>query len=551
MNLLTLFQARNKSFFVLLVFLGIVRSVTNIGILMLINMTLTGRSFGWFGKYDYLAYIGLIVISFVCSAFFQNFMVKFNNDMMFNLEMSLIEKVRHATFESFQKMGSQKIYAALGDARTLGRIPEVFITLVNAVITVVCALAYLFWTSPWGGVTVMVLMSVLFTVYMYRDRKIARDMNKIRDLQDFYYDSLRDLLVGFKQIRISAVRNNNLFNKHIYANRERSKNLSIKTSRSYLINELTGTYSWYVLFGIIIFALPAMLGISMLQTTAFITSALFMMAPISQLVMFLPVYNSFKISINRINSINKQLDEDASTNLQKEIKVREFTSIRFEDLVYHYGNNEDSSFSVDLAEFTINKGEFIFIVGGNGSGKTTFINILTGMYKPRSGKVFIDGAEVSWSEFRAFTNSMAVVFTDHHMFEDNYDEHEISESNARLVYLRGLVNLDNILKLDEANNRADVRLSKGQQKRLALMLALLEAKPLLVLDEWAAEQDPVNRKYFYTELLDVLRVMGKTVVAISHDEDYYHVADRVVRFDYGKIASDTRSEIPVVMNSHQ
>lgn len=551
MNLVTLFQARNKSFFVLLIFLGIVRSVTNIGILMLINMTLTSRSFGWFGKYDYLAYIGLIVISFVCSAFFQNFMVKFNNDMMFNLEMSLIQKVRHATFESFQKMGSQKIYAALGDARTLGRIPEVFITLVNAVITVVCSLAYLFWTSPWGGVTVMVLMSVLFTVYMYRDRKIARDMNKIRDLQDVYYDSLRDLLVGFKQIRISAVRNNNLFRKHIYANRERSKNLSIQTSRSYLINELTGTYSWYVLFGIIIFALPAMLGISMLQTTAFITSALFMMAPISQLVMFLPVYNSFKISIDRINKINKQLDEDASTNLQKEIRVREFSSIRFQDLVYHYGKNEDNSFTVDLAEFTINKGEFIFIVGGNGSGKTTFINILTGMYKPCSGKVFIDETEVSWSEFRAFTNSMAVVFTDHHMFEDNYDEHEISESNARLVYLRGLVNLDNILKLDEAKNRADVRLSKGQQKRLALMLALLEGKPLLVLDEWAAEQDPVNRKYFYTELLDVLRVMGKTVVAISHDEDYYHVADRVVRFDYGKIASDTRSDIPVVMNSHQ
>jgi ABC-type siderophore export system fused ATPase/permease subunit len=478
-------------------------------------------------------------------------MVRFNNDMMFNLEMSLIEKIRHASYESFEKMGYQKIYSALGDARFLGRIPEVFIALINAVITVTCSLAYLFWTSPWGGLTVLAIMGLLLTVYVIRDRRIARDMNKIRDMQDYYYDALRDLLVGFKQIRISAIRNNNLYKKYILANREKSKSLSISTSRRYLINELIGTYSWYVLFGIIIFGMPLLFKIDMLQVTAFITSILFMMAPISQLVTFFPVYNGFKISIDRIDKINRQLELDSRHEHAKGNAVKDFISIRFEELVYRYTDGNDNTFSVDLMEFTINKGDTIFIVGGNGSGKTTFINLLSGLYKPHSGRVFIDDEEVSWNEFHAFSNNMAVVFTDHYMFADNYDEHDLAENNARLVYLRGLVNLENILKLDEKGNRVDIHLSKGQQKRLALMLALMEDKKLLILDEWAAEQDPPNRKYFYTELLDTLKLMGKTVVAISHDEDFYHVADRVVRFDYGKIASDTKVEHPAVMNSHQ
>ena len=551
MNLVSLFQVKNKSFYLLLIFLGIVRSLTNIGILMLINTTLTGRSIGVFGHYNYIAYVLLIVLSFICSAVFQNFMVRFNNDMMFNLEMSLIEKIRHASYESFEKMGYQKIYSALGDARFLGRIPEVFIALINAVITVTCSLAYLFWTSPWGGLTVLAIMGLLLTVYVIRDRRIARDMNKIRDMQDYYYDALRDLLVGFKQIRISAIRNNNLYKKYILANREKSKSLSISTSRRYLINELIGTYSWYVLFGIIIFGMPLLFKIDMLQVTAFITSILFMMAPISQLVTFFPVYNGFKISIDRIDKINRQLELDSRHEHAKGNAVKDFISIRFEELVYRYTDGNDNTFSVDLMEFTINKGDTIFIVGGNGSGKTTFINLLSGLYKPHSGRVFIDDEEVSWNEFHAFSNNMAVVFTDHYMFADNYDEHDLAENNARLVYLRGLVNLENILKLDEKGNRVDIHLSKGQQKRLALMLALMEDKKLLILDEWAAEQDPPNRKYFYTELLDTLKLMGKTVVAISHDEDFYHVADRVVRFDYGKIASDTKVEHPAVMNSHQ
>lgn len=538
MNLFTLFYSKSKTFYLLLIFLGLVRSVTNIGILMLINTALGGKPIPIAGHYGHVAYVLLILLSFTCTMLFQNYMVRFNNDIMFEMELSLVEKVRNAPFESFEKMGSQKIYAALGDARLLARVPEVFIGLMNATIAIICSLSYLCWISLWSGIIVMLVMGLLLVVYMYRDRRIAKDMNAIRDLQDHYYDALRELLLGFRQVRISRKRNDNLFNGYILSNRRKSRDLNVQVAMRYLLNELTGTYSWYVLLGIIIFLLPLLFSMNIAGIAAFTTSVLFMMAPVTQLVMFFPVYNSFKIAVERINGISRQLERFGSMPEKRHDAPWEFGQLRFEDIVYRYNEDDPQSFVVSMPEFTVNKGDIIFIVGGNGSGKTTFINLLTGLYRPQRGKVFVDDREITWDEFYTYSDQMAVVFSDHHLFSNNYDGHDLSEENPELTHYRNLLNLEGILRIEKELNRADIRLSKGQQKRLALLLAMMEQKPLLILDEWAAEQDPGNRRYFYTCLLDTLKNMGKTIIAISHDDDFYYTASRVVKFNYGKIVSD-------------
>jgi putative ATP-binding cassette transporter len=72
------------------------------------------------------------------------------------------------------------------------------------------------------------------------------------------------------------------------------------------------------------------------------------------------------------------------------------------------------------------------------------------------------------------------------------------------------------------------RLSAGQRRRLALLQVFLDRRPVVALDEWAAEQDPIFRRVFYTELLPELQRRGATVVAITHDDRYFHIADRCV-----------------------
>ncbi len=81
-------------------------------------------------------------------------------------------------------------------------------------------------------------------------------------------------------------------------------------------------------------------------------------------------------------------------------------------------------------------------------------------------------------------------------------------------------------------------LSTGQRKRLALLNAWLEERPVLVFDEWAADQDPVFRRVFYTELLPELKALGKTIIVISHDDRYFAIADQLIRMQAGRVVSE-------------
>jgi ABC-type siderophore export system fused ATPase/permease subunit len=262
MTLLKLFQTRSKSFYLFLVILGLVSSLTNMGILMQVNMALGGKSFLDLGEYNYLAFIALLVTSFFATLFFQNYMAELTNSIMYSMELSVIEKVRNASYASFEKMGSNKLYAAISDARILSRVPEIFVTILNSSITLACSLIYLFWISVWGGITVLGIMLVLLVVYLYRNNKIEKKLNAVRDLQDSYYKSLWELMVGFKQVRISSLRNRNIFEKFILLNRNKAKKLSTDVSKKYVVNELIGVYSWFLVIGVIIFALPAIFNIS-------------------------------------------------------------------------------------------------------------------------------------------------------------------------------------------------------------------------------------------------------------------------------------------------
>lgn len=104
----------------------------------------------------------------------------------------------------------------------------------------------------------------------------------------------------------------------------------------------------------------------------------------------------------------------------------------------------------------------------------------------------------------------------------------------------------------ENGRLSDVRYSQGQRKRLALLMAVSEKRGCLLLDEWAADQDPRFRKFFYRELLPLLKQQGVTVVAITHDDRYFDMADRLFKMDSGRLIQlnvDEKSCIPAAVES--
>jgi putative ATP-binding cassette transporter len=127
-----------------------------------------------------------------------------------------------------------------------------------------------------------------------------------------------------------------------------------------------------------------------------------------------------------------------------------------------------------------------------------------------------------------------VVFSDFHLFE-NLHGMEMLDDQAK-HYLKRL-QLDHKVQVQDGV-LSTTELSQGQRKRLALMTAYLEGRPIYLFDEWAADQDPVFKEVFYYQLLPELKARGKTIIVISHDDRYYHIADRVIKMDSGKIVHD-------------
>lgn len=165
------------------------------------------------------------------------------------------------------------------------------------------------------------------------------------------------------------------------------------------------------------------------------------------------------------------------------------------------------------------------------------------MYAPQSGEVLIDGAAVKPEGRDDYRQLFTTVFSDFYLFEDLVAGEE-SEGGAgmevlpetALPYLERLEIAHKVSLKNGAFSTTD--LSTGQRKRLALVHAYLEGRPVLVFDEWAADQDPTFRHLFYTELLPELRAKGHLLVVISHDDRYFHLADRVITMRAGQIAED-------------
>jgi putative pyoverdin transport system ATP-binding/permease protein len=203
----------------------------------------------------------------------------------------------------------------------------------------------------------------------------------------------------------------------------------------------------------------------------------------------------------------------------------------------YYREEEEGSFHLGPIELSFTPGELVFLIGGNGSGKTTLALLLLGLYAPESGTIRLDGVPIDEINRENYRQLFSAVFSDYHLFDTLFGLNRTGlDVQAReyldRLQLRGKVQI----KDGEFSTQS---LSQGQRKRLALLTAYLEDRPFYVFDEWAADQDPVFRRVFYEELLPDLKARGKTALVITHDDQYFSIADRCLRMDLGKITAVT------------
>ena len=536
MDFIKLLLQKSKVFYVLLVIISIINGLLNISILYFINSFVTQSPLnGFFEGYDLFFFCGAVLLSFLLSFFFHHHLIHITHDIVLEFEMDILKRVGHASFESFEKLGKERVFTAINDIRTLAQIPGIVMGGINASVIVVGSFIYMSMTSVRGTLTIMVLMILLLIIYLVRNIKIERRLNVLRDLQDTYYRYLHDFLYGFRELKADRYRNSIILDDYLMENRRVSHSINIDTSTSYMKNELAGGYSWHVVIGFIIFILPLIVIVGIREQSTFVLTILFMMGSVATLVSIIPAYTHVKIAIQRLKNVHKLIDKKLSIDVLGKSQEWENSGIFcIQDITYSYRKADIKVFKLGPVHVSVESGDILFVVGGNGSGKSTFVKLLSGLYKPNQGSLTWNGRLLNECQLR---DLVAVVFSDPYLFSENYNNFSISLAKSKVKMLVDWMKLTAVVKEDKDRLTIDTDLSTGQRKRLALIYALMENKPILLLDEWAAEQDPEFRSFFYKKILKKLQEQGKIIIAVTHDDKYYDVATKIVQFEYGRLSS--------------
>jgi putative ATP-binding cassette transporter len=387
-------------------------------------------------------------------------------------------------------------------------------------------------------VITIIVVGTAGVIFHLRNKRLAAEKQEAAAWERRLYDRLTDFLDGFKEVRLNIARSNDLFADAVDVSRT-AANIKIRSQAETFKLIVSSQVSMYVLLGAVVFVAPqfseSLGGASLTKTT---TALMFVVGACFGLVQSIPVLLIANAAADRISQLEITLRTTATTVKEREIKVpKRFDKIEMHNIVFRYVDKfSDTTFQIGPLDFTLQAGELVFITGGNGSGKSTFLRVLAGLYPPDSGEITLDGMRINDSTRDAYRALMSAIFFDNHLFRRLYGipEPEPGEVDRLLAQFR----LADKTSLSSDGEFRTLDLSGGQRRRLALIVSLLEKRPVLLLDEWTAEQDPEFRRKFYDELLPNMRKAGLTVVVITHDDRYLDELDlpaRRIRMDEGRI----------------
>ncbi|RSC93308.1 cyclic peptide export ABC transporter [Tenacibaculum singaporense] len=521
---------------IFLILYALPNTILSFGIVYIINNVLAGKE-DFLHDYMGIVFLSLVIYTYLLNVVYQKWLNKFSFNLLYANEKKVFDHIIKAPLLKLEKFGSKRFFTVVEDLRTFAMLPYTITHTINSLLMLVLCLVYMFTLSIVSALIVIGLIIVVAACYFIVMNSMSKKVAALREYNEHYYQYVDDVMKGFKELKLSFFRRKNLMNRFLIPNRNEARDLDFRINYIFLSINLISQYGLYFVIAAILFVLPEFELLKRDDVISYVVIILFISGPINNLINLQQMYTRFLVANSRIKKFMQ--DFAVVKKDEKNIQImpdNDFKSVKFNDISFSYNDEKsDSTFSLGPINMEINKGETIFIVGGNGSGKSTFINVLTGLYNSTEGEIYLnDSKELGGKE--KLQNMIAAVFTDNHIFSHNYEDYEI-ENNEEYLSLLETMKLDKVIE-DDKDASARRQFSKGQSKRMSLIFAILEKKPILVLDEWAADQDPHFRKFFYEELIPRLKDSGKTIIAVTHDDAYFQQADRIIKFDYGKIVKD-------------
>jgi putative pyoverdin transport system ATP-binding/permease protein len=453
------------------------------------------------------------------------------------MRLRIMDQIRHSELLALDNIGLARIVASVtGDTQILTQASNMLCFTVQGAVLIFFVSFYVAYLSLAAFVMTFVIVFGAGVMFHLKNHRLSAQKVESAAWERRLFDRLTDFLDGFKEVRLNSARSAELFEDAADVSRV-AANIKIRTQAETFKMIVNSQISMYVLLGAVVFVAPtfsdSLGGASISKAT---TALLFVVGACFGLVQSIPILLNANAAASRIEELETTLRAAGSTEAKEIAIPKRFEKIEIHDLTFRYVDKfSDAAFKIGPIDFTLNPGELVFITGGNGSGKSTFLRVLSGLYPPNSGEITLDGVRVDDHNRDTYRGLMSAIFFDYHLFHRLYG---IPEGGAgELERLLAQFRLSDKTGLIDGEFRT-LDLSGGQRRRLALIVSLLEKRPILLLDEWTAEQDPEFRRKFYDELLPDLMAAGATIVVITHDDRYLDeltLRARRVRMDEGRI----------------
>ncbi len=412
--------------------------------------------------------------------------------------------------------------------------------LINLPLIAIC-FAFVGWLSPLVLGCGVVFAPLAILLYIAIISPARGHLRAARTGQDILVGHLRTLIDGFRELKQNRDRSDAFLEQGLIPAAATVRDRVVSGQTLFAMAEGWGQLAFFGFLGGLLFLLPAIVVLDRATLAGVVLVVLYLMGPLDVILTWMPVMGRARASINRVEALIPSLEIETPSQVTASPTgvaipaIRQ--ALRLEGVTYAYsGDSGRDGFSLGPIDLTLHPGELVILAGGNGSGKTTMVKVLAGLYEPDGGQIEVDGRAITIAERPAYRQMFSVLFADGHVFKDHIGLdrpglEKLARAGLERLGLSGRVSYN-----DLAYSTLD--LSQGQRRRLALLNACLEDRPICIFDEWAANQDPQFKRAFYHEILPKLRDAGKALLVISHDEEYYDVADRLIRLREGMILTD-------------
>jgi putative ATP-binding cassette transporter len=497
-----------------------------------------------------IAFIAMGTAKLATNFVSQALLVNFSQGAIAELRRDLMRKILSVPLRDLEEIGSPRILAALTDdvfnvTQALLAIP---IITVNVAILLGGA-AYL-GLSSWKILLACCGLILIGAVgYRLIVRSAFRYLTLAREEENKLYNAFRALTEGIKELKLHRSRRGEFLSRNIQTATENYQQHNVSAELRFISAQTWSHLLYFTLIGLILFLVPALGTFDRKTLTDYVITTLYLMGPLAGVLSSFSLFGRADVALAKVEELGISLSEHSAEecSFSQANEPISFERLQLRGVVHSYHSEaEDSKFVLGPIDISFQPGELVFLVGGNGSGKSTLAKLLTGLYLPEAGEILLDGRRIDHKNRDHYRQLFSAVFADFYLF-DNLIGLSGSELDARARQYLKLLHLNHKVSIKEGA-LSTIAVSQGQRKRLALLTAYLEDRPFYLFDEWASDQDPYFKKIFYTQLLPELKARGKTVVAITHDDRYFEIADRIIKLDYGKIVTPSQPEPPV--NGH-